>query len=79
MRMSIGQALGIPTAGDRRRAAERAGLRRGMKRGMQKGIEEGMEKGVQRGFDILESLGVSRKLLAKARKIAAQKVLTTSK
>ena len=40
MRMSIGQALGIPTAGDRRRAAERAGLRRGMKRGMEKGIEK---------------------------------------
>ena len=37
MQMSIGQVLGIPTAGDRRRAAERAGLRRGMKRGMEKG------------------------------------------
>ena len=33
MRMRIGQALGIPTVGDRRRAAERAGVRRGMKRG----------------------------------------------
>ena len=37
MQMSIGQVLGIKTAGDRRRAAERAGLRRGMKRGMEKG------------------------------------------
>ena len=40
MQMSIGQVLGIPTAGDRRRAAERAGLRRGMKRGLEKGVEK---------------------------------------
>lgn len=39
MRMSIGQALGIVTAGDRRRAAERAGRRAGMKKGMEKGME----------------------------------------
>jgi len=32
MQMSIGQVLGIPTAGDRRRAAERAGVRRGAER-----------------------------------------------
>ena len=42
--MSIGQVLGIKTAGDRRRAAERAGLRRGMKRGMEKGMEKGAEQ-----------------------------------
>ena len=42
MRMSIGQALGIVTAGDRRRAAERAGRRAGMKKGMEKGMEKGM-------------------------------------
>ena len=44
MQMSIGQVLGIPTAGDRRRAAERAGLRRGMKRGMEKGAEQERKK-----------------------------------
>ena len=36
MRMSIGQALGIKTAGDRLRAAERAADRRGRKRGAEK-------------------------------------------
>ncbi len=36
--------MGVPTAGDRRRAAERAGLRRGMKRGMEKGLQKGAEK-----------------------------------
>ena len=35
MRMSIGQALGIKTAGDRLRAAERAAVRRGRKRGVE--------------------------------------------
>ena len=44
MRMSIGQALGIVTAGDRRRAAERNGLRRGKKIGMEKGMELGAQK-----------------------------------
>ena len=44
MRMSIGQALGIVTAGDRRRAAERAGLRRGRKEGLEKGLEKGAEQ-----------------------------------
>ena len=47
MQMSIGQVLGIPTAGDRRRAAERAALRRGTKRGMKKGLEKGLEKGAE--------------------------------
>lgn len=51
MQMSIGQVLGIPTAGDRRRAAERAGLRRGMKRGLEKGMEKGLEKGLQKGVE----------------------------
>ncbi|MBR6449622.1 MAG: hypothetical protein IKS96_06730, partial [Fibrobacter sp.] len=46
--MSIGQVLGIKTAGDRRRAAERAGLRRGLKRGRAEGLEKGMEKGVEK-------------------------------
>ena len=35
MRMSIGQVLGIKTAGDRLRAAERAAARRGRKRGVE--------------------------------------------
>ena len=49
MQMSIGQVLGIPMAGDRRRAAERAALRRGMKRGRAEGLEKGMEKGLEKG------------------------------
>ena len=40
MRMSIGQALGIKTAGDRLRAAERAALRRGVKKGAQQEREK---------------------------------------
>jgi len=36
MQMSIGQALGIKTAGDRLRAAERAALRRGRKQEREK-------------------------------------------
>lgn len=44
MRMSIGQALGIKTAGDRLRAAERAADRRGRKRGLAQGLEQGAEK-----------------------------------
>ena len=44
MQMSIGQVLGIKTAGDRRRAAERAGLRRGLKRGRAEGLEKGAEQ-----------------------------------
>ena len=91
MRMSIGQALGIVTAGDRRRAAERAGLRRGMKKGiakgmekgmaegMEKGMEKGMAEGMEKGFTILETLGVSRKLLEKARKIAAESATSPAK
>jgi hypothetical protein len=81
MRMSIGQALGIKTAGDRRRAAERAGLRRGMKRGIEKGIERGIEKGIEKGIEqerkrveardkkiakFLQSINVSEKDIAAA-------------
>ena len=51
MQMSIGQVLGIPTAGDRRRAAERAALRRGMKRGRAEGLEKGLEKGMEKGLE----------------------------
>ena len=42
--MSIGQALGIKTAGDRLRAAERAADRRGRKRGLAQGLEQGTKK-----------------------------------
>ena len=44
MRMSIGQTLGIKTAGDRLRAAERAAVRRGRKRGLAQGLEQGIEQ-----------------------------------
>jgi hypothetical protein len=43
MRMSIGQALGIVTAGDRRCAAERNGLRRGKKAGTKLGAQKERE------------------------------------
>jgi len=69
MQMSIGQVLGIPTAGDRRRAAERAGVRRGIKRGMEKGAEQERKKFAARDKKIVEFLranGVSRKLLTAA-------------
>lgn len=66
MRMSIGQALGIVTAGDRRRAAERngrrAGLRRGKKIGMELGAQKEREKNAAREARIAEylrSIGVS--------------------
>ena len=49
MRMSIGQALGIKTAGDRLRAAERAADRRGRKRGLAQGLEQGVKQGVKQG------------------------------
>ena len=52
MRMSIGQALGIVTAGDRRRAAERNGLRRGKKIG----VKQEREKNVARDKKIAEYL-----------------------
>lgn len=60
MRMSIGQALGIVTAGDRRRAAERngrrAGLRRGKKIGMELGAQKEREKNAAREARIAEYL-----------------------
>ena len=49
MRMSIGQALGIKTAGERLRAAERAADRRGRKRGLAQGLEQGVKQGVKQG------------------------------
>ena len=69
MRMSIGQALGIVTAGDRRRAAERAGLRRGRKEGRIEGAEQERKKFAARDKKIeefLRSNGVSNKLLTAA-------------
>lgn len=51
MRMSIGQALGIKTAGDRLRAAERAAVRRGRKRGLAQGLEQGLEQGIEKGIE----------------------------
>ena len=51
MRMSIGQALGIKTAGDRLRAAERAAVRRGRKRGLAQGLEQGIEQGLEQGLE----------------------------
>lgn len=56
MRMSIGQALGIVTAGDRRRAAERNGLRRGKKLGMELGAQKEREKNAAREARIAEYL-----------------------
>ena len=69
MRMSIGQAMGIVTAGDRRRAAERAGLRRGRKEGRIEGAEQERKKFAARDKKIeefLRSNGVSNKLLTAA-------------
>jgi len=57
MRMSIGQALGIVTAGDRRRAAERNGLRRGKKLGAQKEREKNAAREA-RIAEYLRSIGV---------------------
>lgn len=57
MRMSIGQALGIVTAGDRRRAAEHNGLRRGKKLGAQKEREKN-EARDKKIAEYLRSIGV---------------------
>ena len=65
MQMSIGQVLGIPTAGDRRRAAERAALRRGKKCG----AEQERKKFAARDKKIakfLRSIGVSAEGVAAA-------------
>jgi len=71
MRMSIGQALGIVTAGDRRRAAERAGRRAGMKKGMAQGMAQGVEQERSRNeavnakrVEFLRSKKVPEKLIA---------------
>ena len=67
--MSIGQVLGIPTAGDRRRAAERAALRRGTKRGAELERKKNELANAARDKKIAKFLranGVSRKLLTAA-------------
>ena len=77
MQMSIGQVLGIKTAGDRRRAAERAALRRGMKRGRADGLEKGREQERKKNevanaardkkiAEYLRSIGVSEEGVAAA-------------
>ena len=60
MRMSIGQALGIKTAGDRLRAAERAAVRRGRKRGLAQGLEQGIEQGVEQERKKNEAASLAR-------------------
>ena len=70
MRMSIGQALGIKTAGDRLRAAERAAVRRGRKRGLAQGLEQGIEQGIvqerERMTAFLRSKGISEEIISEA-------------
>ena len=66
MQMSIGQVLGIPTAGDRRRAAERAARRKGRAEGLAEGEEKANKRFAARDKKIAKFLrlnGVSRKLL----------------
>ena len=77
MRMSIGQALGIKTAGDRLRAAERAAVRRGRKRGLEEGRAEGRKEGLEAGRVEGRAEGraegeakVMRKFAARDKKIA---------
>ena len=60
MRMSIGQALGIKTAGDRLRAAERAADRRGRKRGLAQGLEQGVKQGAEKERERNEALNARR-------------------
>ena len=76
MRMSIGQALGITTAGDRLRAAERAARREGLRRGKKLGLEQERKKNVAENAardrkiaKFLRLNGVSAKLLIAARAI----------
>ena len=66
MRISIGQALGIKTAGDRLRAAERAADRRGRKRGLAQGLEQGAEKERKKLTAFFRSKGVSEKIISEA-------------
>ena len=65
MQKSIGQVLGIPTAGDRRRAAERAALRRGTKRGAERERQK-FENRDKKIAEFLQSIGVSKKNIATA-------------
>ena len=60
MQMSIGQVLGIPTAGDRRRAAERAALRRGIKQERKKNEAASVARD-RKIAEFLRSIGVSSK------------------
>lgn len=66
MRMSIGQALGIKTTGDRLRAAERAADRRGRKRGLAQGLEQGAEKERKKLTAFFRSKGVSEEIISEA-------------
>ena len=66
MQMSIGQVLGIPTAGDRRRAAERAALKRGRTEGAVQERKKNEIASAARDKKIAKFLranGVSAKLL----------------
>ena len=58
MRMSIGQALGIKTAGDRLRAADR--------RGRKRGLAQGAEKERKKLTAFFRSKGVSEKIISEA-------------
>lgn len=58
MRMSIGQALGIKTAGDRLRAAERAAVRRGRKQEREKNEAQNAARD-KKIAEYLQSIGVS--------------------
>ena len=62
MQMSIGQVLGIPTAGDRRRAAERAARRKGAEQERKKN-EAASAARDKKIAKFLRLNGVSRKLL----------------
>ena len=65
MQKSIGQVLGIPTAGDRRRAAERAARRDATKRERQKN-EIASAARDKKIAEFLQSIGVSKKNIATA-------------
>ena len=65
MQKSIGQVLGIPTAGDRRRAAERAARRDATKREREKN-EVASAARDKKIAEFLQSIGVSKKNIATA-------------
>ena len=68
MQMSIGQVLGIQTAGDRRRAAERDGLRRGMKRGAEQERSKNEAVNAKR-VEFLRAHNIPEELIAEMEKI----------